>query len=318
MTQLSLALSPDCVVPIHRHPSAHTLAELLRRPDLITPPEPIVPRLVYSGRTTMLAGKEKLGKSTFATAVMASVSGGKSFLNETLIPGRVLFLGLDEHLGESVRRFARFRAIPEMIHVADPIEGRKPVEVLDDMVREIRPRLVVVDALANFADLYGIQDPSSSAAWTPLLVGINRIARDSETGILVVHHARKSDGKYRDSSAIGATLDAALEFREGREGNERKIRGRARWPTEDFSVRLVGDIKSEHSWLSYQLSDGDGPLHVRVLHFVRETPGCSLRKVREGVGGRYEYVDKALDVLIETGEVEDRGDGRHRAYCACQ
>jgi len=38
------------------------LSELLEDPDLLQPPKPIVPRLVWKERITLLAAREKAGK----------------------------------------------------------------------------------------------------------------------------------------------------------------------------------------------------------------------------------------------------------------
>jgi len=49
-------------------PLTRSLAELLADPDALNPPEPVIPRLAYRGRVTLLAAREKAGKSTVFTA----------------------------------------------------------------------------------------------------------------------------------------------------------------------------------------------------------------------------------------------------------
>ena len=50
----------------------------------------------------------------------------------------------------------------------------------------------------------GIDDAKDATSWSAPMLALTAIARETRTGLLLLHHARKSDGRYRDSSAIGA------------------------------------------------------------------------------------------------------------------
>ncbi len=52
-----------------------TLAELLRDPAMLRPPEAVHERFAWRGRVTLLAAREKAGKTTLAAWVAAQVSG---------------------------------------------------------------------------------------------------------------------------------------------------------------------------------------------------------------------------------------------------
>jgi hypothetical protein len=58
----------------------------------------------------------------------------------------------------------------------------------------------------------------------------------------------------------------------------------------------------------YELSAGEMSLDTRVLLRIQAHPGCSVRKVREGVNGKAEDIGAAIKRLIARGAVEDRGD----------
>ncbi|CAN5213136.1 hypothetical protein BH18GEM1_BH18GEM1_22470 [soil metagenome] len=297
-------------------PLVRTLAQVLADPELSAPPRPVVPRLVYAGRVSLLAAREKLGKSTLASAAVAAVSVGRPFLDEPVERGRALVVGLDEHQGDSARRLVRFVADPEGVLLLDRLDGRKPLDTLARVVAEHAPAVVVVDALANIGALAGVQDASSSAAWTPVLARIARFARDTGAGVLLLHHARKSDGMYRDSSAIGASVDAIFEMSEGSGLGVREIRGRARWPVDVFSLRLLGELRDDDAPLAFELTAGELSLDARVLLFVEARPGCSVRDVRAGVIGGNAAIDRVIAGLLERGPIEDRGDGQGRALHA--
>jgi hypothetical protein len=67
------------------------LADILASPNALRPPEPVVPRIAWAGRVTLLAAREKLGKTTLAAAAAAAVSTGSPWLNERVTPGDVLW-----------------------------------------------------------------------------------------------------------------------------------------------------------------------------------------------------------------------------------
>ena len=273
-----------------------TLAEILNDPDAMRAPEPVVPRLAWAGRVSLLAGREKLGKSTLASAGAAAASAGGSFLGESCKAGPVLWVGLEEHPGDTARRFEGFGADSVRVYVLDRLE--KPFADLAAAVEQTAAVLVVVDTLAAFTETL-VDDPHSSAKWTPVMAGITRIARDSGAAFLLLHHARKSDGAYRDSTAIGAGVDAVLELHQGEEATVRKVKGKGRWSIEDCAVRLDGG--------RYVLAAGELGMDARVLLFVENNPGCSKRQLREGVTGKGAVIDSAATLLLERGALENRG-----------
>ncbi len=46
----------------------------------------------------------------------------------------------------------------------------------------------------------------------PIVQALTHYADESGAAQILVHHGRKSDGKYRDSSAIGAAVDVIIEM----------------------------------------------------------------------------------------------------------
>ncbi len=282
--------------PPHPSLSLRTLEAILSDPDAMKEPEPVVPRLAWPGRVSLLAGREKLGKSTLAAAGAAAASSGRKFLGEPVKAGPVLWVGLEEHLGDTARRFQTFGANPQRVHVLDRLAH--PQRDLAAAVEQTGAVLIVVDTLAAFSESMA-PDPGSSTAWTPIMAKLTRLARDSGAAVLLLHHARKSDGKYRDSTAIGAGVDAVLELQPGEEASIRKVEAKGRWMIEDCAVRLDGSC--------YTLAAGELSVDARVLLFVENNPGCSMRQLREGVSGKATLTDAAASQLLARGALEDRG-----------
>jgi hypothetical protein len=291
------------------------MAALLENPELTRAPEPVAFPIAYRARVTLLAAPEKEGKTTLAAAIAAAVSGGGRFLGETLTLGDVLFFGLEEHLGDTLARLQDFGADPSHVFLAHNVLVR-PLEELELAADARLYRCVIVDSLSAVAEGL-VEDAGSSAAWTPVMARLTRLARKTEAGLVVLHHSRRSDGRYRDSSAIGAGVDAILEMATGADASVRTFQVRARWSSAPFAVRLLGIPGDSANPLRYDLESGELSIDARVLLFVERHPGCSTRALREGVSGRSRAIQDATQRLLDRGALENRGkEESHKLYAA--
>lgn len=281
-----------------------TLAEICEDPAVLRPPAIVVPRLAWGGRVTLLAAREKCGKSTMLTAAAAAVSRGGQWLGEqtTPEPRDVLWVGLDENIGDLASRMHEYGADAERIRVVDDLApAADPIGAVAAIAEELQPAMVVVDTLAMLV-ARAAPESGSAAAWTPVMAAIARIARRTGSAVVLAHHARKSDGGYRDSTAIGAGVDAILEMAAGADDVVRKVKAQARWSVDNYSVRLVGN--------AFELDDGDGSLDTRILAYVATHPGCSQTQIEGGVQGRRGDIRAEVSRLLRDGAIENRSDGQ--------
>jgi hypothetical protein len=289
-----------------------TLEELQRNPDLLEPPECVLPRLAYRGRLSILAGPDKSGKSTLARHGTAALTRSRPFLGEPVGArhGRAVHLGLEEAVGDQVISLTELGATAgnvQLVVMAAPDLLGKVGALLEEWPAD----LVIVDSLQEYARVTGsIPDDGDAAGWATVVRPLVALARRFDVAVLILHHVRKSDGQYRGSTEIAAAADCLLELippGSSDPQNVRRIRGRARWPVEPFTVEL--------SEGEYRMG-GTGELstEARVLIFVENNPRCSKRAVRGGVGGRAAAVDAALSTLVSRGAVENVGTGDRPAY----
>jgi len=290
-------------------PLVRSLRQLHDNPDVLKPPEAIIPRLAWRGRTSLIAAREKTGgKSTLLTAGAAAVTRGTDFLGEPCACGVVLWITADqEHEADIVQRADRFGADWDRFHVLWPRKGFAdviaPLDGLDPF-----PVLIVIDTLANYAR---VEDPHSSAEWPGILLPLVRLARDLPTAVAIPHHATKGEnGGYRDSTAIGATVDVILELTPAAASPARRhIKALGRWPMPNFAVELVGD--------RYRLVAGtDLSLDAQVLAYVQQHPGSSQARVRAHIGGRAGDTDAAVGRLLVSGAMRDVGPKNRHEYVA--
>src|SRR5437016_196918 len=145
--------------------SVRSLADFQRDPDAMRPPAPIIPRLAWAGRVTLLASSEGWGKSTFARAGAAAVTTGQAFLDGAAMPpGDVLWARLEESEYDcmmGVSGATRFGADPNRFLVWTP--GPAPVAELIARMQELRPALTVIDSIQVLATLAGVESLDDAA-----------------------------------------------------------------------------------------------------------------------------------------------------------
>jgi hypothetical protein len=303
--------------------------------------EELIPRLAWRGRHVMLAGREKLGKSTFAAAGAVAMTTGGPFLDGTAAHGRVLWLAMDESLGDAFPRLIDNGAMRTHLAVENPPD---PAAFLRTWLPASGqcPDLIVVDSLIEYTRRTTREMPASgdSAAWAAVVRPLTKLAQDYDVGILTIHHASKATGDFRDSTEIGAAVDAMLTmFPSNTEQEEtvRRIRlvGRRSIVTREtsYSVRLEQDpvtvpvAPGEFKTVQrdrYVLGAGggapprpggvDAEMAKRIEEFVTATPGCKQPEIFKAAGGSQTIASKTLQKLVEWGRVDEHKDGKRLLY----
>ncbi|MBA3498054.1 MAG: AAA family ATPase [Gemmatimonadales bacterium] len=284
------------------HVEVLALADLLEHPELLRPPPVVVPYFAWQGRLTMLAGAEKVGKSTVIGQAVAAISRGLDFLDQRAPAVNVLYVALDEPLADLVRRLHGYGARMRVFIVRE----RPGMAELIDLLKDREIGLVIIDTAAEFAT--GLVDDFNSAAqWTPLLKALRGALEQTGCAGVLLHHTTRAGDRYADSRALGAGVDVILTMiREGDDGTVRKVKAMGRVPVADFRLRFDGQ--------RYELEGGELPLQTRVYRAIAAQPGIGSTKLREAVGGATKDVTTALHELLRTRVVEDRGEGSRRSF----
>lgn len=303
LEELVQATRPAAIDPALR--TSWRLSEVLADPDIMRAPTAVIPRLAWKGRTTLLAASIKAGKSTLVGFLATQVSQGGFFLNAQCEKGVVLIVGLEEGLGDLARRLRDFDADPYRVHIMDRVTGTatERIEAIRTVVAHITPTLVIVDTLTAYG-MGIVEDENSSAQMQPLVQGLSNLTHHANSyAMILVHHNNKA-GSFRGSSAIGGAVDVIVEMsqhEDAREPTLRHFKVQGRFPVNGFDARYMGR--------DYVMTNAEGmPLIQRVLDFIRVTPGCSKRMVRDVLGGRAANTDAAIDNLLLRHYVRDESD----------
>lgn len=283
------------------------LDEVWDNDEMMQPPAPVVPYLAWASRSTLLAAREKSGKSTLTGFMAAQVSRGGDFLEEPCQRGHVLIIGLEEFIGDTARRLRAFGANGKVVSLVDRFVTDDRLGEIRGHIEAVKPTLVIVDSLVAYSR--GVITDANNATQTQNVVqGLTDLAHQSAVALVIIHHARKADGKYRDSSAIGGAVDIIAEVfppEENTDPTRRRVRPIGRVPARGVDFRYEAG--------TYSLVDGSGtvklPLDQRILNVVGDRPGCSTNDVVQAVGDqRASVLTRIRDMLTKGVLLNDGSD----------
>ncbi len=156
----------------------------------------------------MLVGKPGVGKSTVAADLAAKLTIGElagSFLGR---PQNVLYSLTEDSEGVFKARFVAADGEPGRLTTVDVVHGASDgspflveadLDQLRDAIKELRPALVVLDALNSSLD--GQQNDNSNIR--PQLEKLKALAHQTNTAILGIGHFRKSTTGSEPLDSIG-------------------------------------------------------------------------------------------------------------------
>ena len=283
------------------------LSELQLDEKLLQPANVIVPGLAAAGRVTMLAAREKMGKSTLMAYAAAQMSRGGHIWDQETVPCRVLWVGLEESPADAVTRFIAMGADPEMLTIVTRLAGEGGLTQLRAEIEAANPDLVIVDSLAAYAR--GIEDENNAVACTALLSPLVEFVHDSGIALVLLHHANKSGSGYRGSVAIGAAMDMILEMHPvERDQSLRRIEAKGRFRIDSYEVRY--DVNT-HAWTHtgeartpQQRADD---LQAAALEWIKANPNQGKEKIRAAMGRNATQTDMAIEALVSQNKVRHQG-----------
>ena len=233
--------------------------------DLTKEPPPVrwlVEDFICRGDIHLLIGEPGIGKSWLTMAMAVAIANGDdTFLGHAIQEhGRVLYV--DEENPEDLiyDRFRKLgidrstaRNIRYLNNAGIRLDG-SDADVLVEEALDFEPALVVLDSLTRFHT----EDENHAGAMAALFHNaIKPLARETGAGVVLIHHANKTDSnssykRSRGSGDITASVDSGFDVRETGENSlvmatfksRRKAQGDALYmtiqDTTDGHVQLIG------------------------------------------------------------------------------
>jgi KaiC/GvpD/RAD55 family RecA-like ATPase len=195
---------------------------------LSSEPEPVdwlIEGVVARGTLTLLAGREKEGKSLLAMACAACGAGGGGTLAGIHVePLRVLIIDAENGDRELHRRLRSLglranHAARIEVYEATGHDLRRHMHEVEAVLAASKPDLLVLD---SWRSLWA-GDENDSGEVAKVLDPLRNLIRSHNAGAVLIHHMRKGGG-YRGSSAIGASVENVIELSRHDEDPDRRRR----------------------------------------------------------------------------------------------
>jgi len=265
-----------------------------------------------AGGLVLLAGKPKEWKTTLTYELAVRTAQGVPFLNRTSGGGGILILALEEH-PRDVR--LRLRALGSD-RLTNLFVSAKPLPPNPDVFQAIRQfvidqkiSLVLVDTLGAF---WKIREENDAAEVTQAMKPFLALARETGACVLLIHHARKSEGSHGDeirgSGAIFSTVDIGLILKRHEVQTQRYLHAVGRYPETPHEMVLeltdtgyvaLGDPATVNKQARREKVKAALSSSLEDPATISQRAGVSLR---EGY--------RLLALLVGSGEASQAGKGR--------
>jgi hypothetical protein len=220
---------------------------------VLEPIDFLVDGMIISYGTGVIAGPKKKRKSFLATQLSQAVASGNDFLGHPTKQGRVLHFALED--GE---RRTQSRLKQQKTSIGLPIDyvyrwpywnTEEGFNQLVGIIRELRPRLIVVDTFTKC--LNGKPDQNAAGDMAEFGNKIHDLALEYNVMILfIAHHGKMSTRDpgfdIRGSSAIPSSTDVNIGLYKNEDGTFELI-GEGR-DIADFDLRIKFDFENDCCW----------------------------------------------------------------------
>jgi hypothetical protein len=170
-------------------------------------------------------------------------------------------------------------------------------------------RLVIIDTLAAF---WSVDNENDASEMTKAVKPLLRLARESEACILLIHHARKSEGSHGDeirgSGALFGLVDIAIVMKRHNVETQRLLQAQSRYP--ETPSELVLELR-EHGYVALGDPAAVGKADkLRRLRAVLTDDPQETESLAKKAGLSRRDATRILDLLVKDGETIREGKGK--------
>ena len=274
----------------------------------------VVDGLLRRGGMSLLVAPPKAGKSKFARNVARAVLLGEDCLDRPTTWGPCIYMAMDEGDVPPREHFKQM-GLPDdaPLEIVTEREPEDALRKLAEMIEDVQPNLVVVDLLYQLLGdkLTELNEYGKVAkALQPLL----DITRQCSAHVMLLHHARKSGGRYGEaalgSQALRAFVDITLSIERGEHYRSISSEQRMGTPLEDIILRLdetTGLI--EPGGTKRQAVTQQTAKEIRAFLTEQNEP-ISTDGIKGAMGIKQQKVSDALRWLRKSGKVNYSGTGK--------
>jgi len=173
------------------------------------PPPPVpwlAPPILPRAALTVLYAPGGDGKSLLAMALTAAVAHGGSLAGIDCQHGVSIYVDAENGEYEIHRRVHTLDLPPSGVRVAEAngLDLRRHFNDVHALAMETKPDLLVLDSLRSLTP--GL-DENDTKQTSMVLDPLRRLAHDSGTAVLLIHHSNKAGREFRGASSIRDSVD---------------------------------------------------------------------------------------------------------------
>lgn len=292
-----------------------SLAQLLEKQPPTAPPCLVEPGLLPPQGILFVGGEPKVGKSLLVANLALSLAAGSDRTGFSIpTPSRVLVCQFELPTQQFVNRLATMRRV--MGNAADQnlfVDTRATGHLLNapqglnhflSAARTAAAEIIVLDPLYSTHD----QDENDTRAMAALCQSLLRLREAARAALIVVHHVRKSIGRYeigsafRGSSALHAVGDSYLLLtRPSPQFNTVELRFQFRYAAAQ-PPRLL-ELDPDTLWFS----PADQPARSRsaAAPTRRKVEQADITQAMTGLGGQVRY-NRLRDQIMDLTDCSKR------------
>ena len=293
-----------------------TIFHAISAPDLLAevtePTEWILDDYLPAGALALIAGKPKEGKTTLVYQFAVQVAQGGIFLGRPTKKGGVLILAVEEHRRDVKARLQGLGA-ENLDNLFLRIDSLSPSPTffagLSAFIADHDITLVIIDTLAAFWSIENENDASEMTRAVKPLLGL---ARESGACVLLIHHARKSEGSHGDeirgSGALFGLVDIAIVMKRHSVETQRLLQAQSRYP-ETPSELVIELREAGYVSLGDPAAVGKADKLRRLREALTDTPE-EIAALAKKAGLSRRDATRLLDLLVKDGETVREGKGK--------
>lgn len=283
--------------------------------DLFLEPEEnttwLVDGLLPSSGFSIIVAKPKVGKSTTVKNLGLNVARKEPFLGRNVSQGAVIYLALEEKRSEVKKHFRAMGASgDEEIYI---YTGGAPVDAIKQItsvVESLKPALLIIDPLFRLAK---VKDGNDYIQVTNALDPLLRLARDTGTHVLCVHHSGKGERHAEDcvlgSQAIFGSVDTLMVMK--RHENYRTLQTIQRYGEDLEETILNFDRETRTVTIGGTRQEQDiNMIKKAIIDFLStQNEPITEATINQNVEGAIKFKCKALRELVAENKINRDGKG---------
>lgn len=267
-------------------------------------------RLISIG-TSIIVSKPKIGKTTFARNLAASIVSGSAFLGMATKKSPVVYIAAEENREQFKKSLSHFN--PETIKDLYVHTGHTPpdlIECLEQYMEQIKPSLIILDTMIRAIN---VSDTNSYAEMTKALAPFQDLATRYQCHIMFLHHAGKMEREHGDgvlgSTAIFGSVDSLLMLEKRKD--QIYVRSIQRYGDSLEPHLLSYDKESRAHSLGSSSEEIQRSSHEdKVLSFLTARPNSTESDIHSNVEGHKATIGLTIRRLTSEGKLIRKGQGK--------